>query len=115
LPGANQFPSEPDLIRHKTPPDVFDVLRACHQKVVAIATALKVDIATIPVDAALTNKSQSADVHDLAQLITAELAYLHSLKINAPELALTFVNVDDATGNTNGNLDPIVKAFKRHE
>lgn len=80
---AEALPNEPELEPGKTPADVYSRLLDCFDKLRAIAEATGVEMLEIHVDDALINAAEPSDVYDVAVLIVAELAHLHSQLPNA--------------------------------
>jgi hypothetical protein len=83
FPNAEIFPSEPEFEPGKTPADVYRRLLTCFDKVRALAATYDEDVLELRVDEALINEAEPSDVYDIASLVVAELAHLHSQVDNA--------------------------------
>ena len=78
FPDATTIPDEPAFEKGKRPADVYRRLLGCVERVRRIARSSGLEVLELQIDENQIWKAEPSDVYDVASLIVAELAYLHS-------------------------------------
>ena len=78
FPATRSIPTPPPLERHKRSSDVYGRLLACFQLVREIVQTSEIAILDLQVDDETVTSVAAGDGHDIASLLVAELAYLHT-------------------------------------
>lgn len=85
FPGAERIPPQPAWERRKRPTDVIDRMAVCLDLLHDIAETSGLSIAELEMDETSSVSVQPGEVYDVASLLVADLAFLHSqLKESRP-------------------------------
>lgn len=87
---SKRIPDQPEMIRRKTPEDVYRRLALCLELLRNISHSSNLSVMDFDIDSLYTGRVKPGDVYALATLLVADVSYFHALREQTKDAAGAF-------------------------